>query len=378
MSNIVFLGGPVFQGFNPLTGAFLSGGFVYTYVPGSTTPVATYSTVIDAENSTNPNSNPVVLSQSGTATIVCNVPTKIVLTDSLGNLIYTVDNFNLTSNNIYDNNGNELLGFQSANNAVNYLTIYNANTGNNPEIVATGADTTIGMNINLKNGGNLNLNTGSSGNTIIQGSCTVDQGLTVASTTTLSGQLTVNAASVLNGNINVSGNAVVNGTVSTGNLTVPSANGGLNIIPPGMYGWFSFSTPPAGWIACNGQAISRTTFIGLFAAIGTSYGVGDGSTTFNVPTSARMTLVSSGGSGTGTLGNFVGATGGTETVTLIQSNLPANTVTCAGTLSNVQFGGGTVAYTAASAAANFSNTAGSATAVNNLQPSLVALLCIKA
>lgn len=40
---------------------------------------------------------------------------------------------------------------------------------------------------------------------------------------------------------------------------------------------------PAGWLECNGQAVSRTTYAGLFAVIGTTYGVGDGSTTFNLP-----------------------------------------------------------------------------------------------
>lgn len=39
----------------------------------------------------------------------------------------------------------------------------------------------------------------------------------------------------------------------------------------------------AGWLICEGQAVSRATFSGLFAVVGTSYGAGDGSTTFNVP-----------------------------------------------------------------------------------------------
>ena len=43
------------------------------------------------------------------------------------------------------------------------------------------------------------------------------------------------------------------------------------------------TTAPAGWVIADGTAISRTTFAGLFALIGTDYGTGDGSTTFNVP-----------------------------------------------------------------------------------------------
>jgi len=43
------------------------------------------------------------------------------------------------------------------------------------------------------------------------------------------------------------------------------------------------SSPSSGWLLCDGAAVSRTAYAALFAAIGTTYGVGDGSTTFNVP-----------------------------------------------------------------------------------------------
>lgn len=46
---------------------------------------------------------------------------------------------------------------------------------------------------------------------------------------------------------------------------------------------FAMPTPPVGWVICNGAALSRTTYAALFARIGTTYGTGDGSTTFNVP-----------------------------------------------------------------------------------------------
>lgn len=46
---------------------------------------------------------------------------------------------------------------------------------------------------------------------------------------------------------------------------------------------FAGSTAPSGWALCYGQAVSRTTFANLFAKIGTTYGAGDGSTTFNLP-----------------------------------------------------------------------------------------------
>lgn len=43
------------------------------------------------------------------------------------------------------------------------------------------------------------------------------------------------------------------------------------------------SSAPAGWLKANGAAVSRTTYAALFAIIGTTYGAGDGSTTFNLP-----------------------------------------------------------------------------------------------
>ena len=46
---------------------------------------------------------------------------------------------------------------------------------------------------------------------------------------------------------------------------------------------FAMTTPPSGFLKCNGQLVSRVTYSALFAAIGTTYGAGDGSTTFNLP-----------------------------------------------------------------------------------------------
>lgn len=53
--------------------------------------------------------------------------------------------------------------------------------------------------------------------------------------------------------------------------------------PSGVIAPFAGSAAPSFWLLCYGQAVSRTTYADLFAAIGTTYGVGDGSTTFNLP-----------------------------------------------------------------------------------------------
>jgi len=54
-------------------------------------------------------------------------------------------------------------------------------------------------------------------------------------------------------------------------------------VPSGAIMDFAMTAVPAGWLQCDGAAVSRTTYAALFAAIGTTWGVGDGSTTFNLP-----------------------------------------------------------------------------------------------
>lgn len=76
---------------------------------------------------------------------------------------------------------------------------------------------------------------------------------------------------------------------STGrtNLDVYSKQEVIDLInntqPAGEVAAFARNTAPDGWLVCNGQAVSRTTYARLFAAIGTTFGAGNGSSTFNVP-----------------------------------------------------------------------------------------------
>jgi hypothetical protein len=58
---------------------------------------------------------------------------------------------------------------------------------------------------------------------------------------------------------------------------------GGSLVPTGVLNPYAGATAPAGWLLCFGQAISRTVYSTLFTAIGTTYGVGDGSTTFLLP-----------------------------------------------------------------------------------------------
>jgi microcystin-dependent protein len=56
-----------------------------------------------------------------------------------------------------------------------------------------------------------------------------------------------------------------------------------NAVPTGAVNTFAMNSAPTGWLSCDGSLISRTTYSGLFSVVGTLYGVGDGSTTFNLP-----------------------------------------------------------------------------------------------
>ncbi len=55
------------------------------------------------------------------------------------------------------------------------------------------------------------------------------------------------------------------------------------VTQPGALMYYAASSAPSGWLKANGAAVSRTTYATLFAAIGTTFGAGDGSTTFNLP-----------------------------------------------------------------------------------------------
>ncbi len=94
--------------------------------------------------------------------------------------------------------------------------------------------------------------------------------------------------------------------------------------PVGTMIMFGSATPPSSkWLLCNGQAISRTTYSALFAVVGTTWGVGDGSTTFNVPNTSGRFIASYNASDA----NYgVGVTGGSASVTLAEANLPTFTV----------------------------------------------------
>jgi microcystin-dependent protein len=149
-----------------------------------------------------------------------------------------------------------------------------------------------------------------------------------------------------------------------------------NEIPAGALMDFAGTAVPTGWLACDGSNYATATYPVLSAALGTTWGAPGGGN-FTVPDFRRRVAVGSGGSGTGTLGNAVGNTGGAETHTLVSGESPSHqhftggdgggggTFGLQGTAGGGPFGG------------QYTDFAGGGGAHNNMQPSAIVLKIIK-
>lgn len=171
---------------------------------------------------------------------------------------------------------------------------------------------------------------------------------------------------------------------------------GLAGLNTGLIIPWSTTTAPSGFLECDGTAVSRSTYAALFAVVGTTYGSGNGSTTFNLPDLTDKTVVSrstanskslaqTGGANTVTpTGNISGSTGST---TLTSSQIPSHShnavgrLCCAGT-PGLNNGQGTNCSSTGSTGGGQShshnltaNFVGSSTSV--LQPYLVLMYIIK-
>ena len=110
--------------------------------------------------------------------------------------------------------------------------------------------------------------------------------------------------------------------------TVAGPTAGLTAtFPVGFMAMFAGSSAPTSWLLCQGQAVSRSTYSALFAVIGTLYGGGDGTTTFNLPDLSGRAPVGGGtaSGATGATAKILGSKAGAETITLTESQLPAHT-----------------------------------------------------
>ena len=175
---------------------------------------------------------------------------------------------------IDDANGNEVIQIPATASAVNEVTITNSATGNDVQITTTGNDTNIGLKIKAKGTGKVKIGTAE---------------LQMPNADGTAGQ--------------------VMQTDGAGNLLFATST---NVISGAILMWGTASAP-TGYLLCDGTAVSRATYSTLFGILSTTYGAGDGSTTFNLPDLRSRVAV---GAGTGTkVATFASRSGNVITVT---------------------------------------------------------------
>lgn len=170
----------------------------------------------------------------------------------------------------------------------------------------------------------------------------------------------------------------------------------LVLAAAGMIFDYAGSTAPTGFLFCDGSAVSRTTFARLFAVIGTTFGSGDGSTTFNLPDlrgrvvagrdnmggTAANRLTNSGTGNPGIDGSTLGAAGGVDRLALTEAQMPSHIHSTYNQSNGGITNTGSTTYTTTQGNSNTTSTSvtlptGSGQAHPNAQPTIVLNKIIK-
>ena len=302
-------------------GTPLVGGKLYTYTAGTTTPQATFTDNTGGSS----NTNPVILDSRGEANVwLGGASYKFKLTDANDVEIWTVDYISAPTSGVSPAlSGNVTIDTNSSGPA---LKITQTGTGyalrvqdssdpdltpfviNNAGLVGLGT-TSPSEALDIDNNGKIQFSASGLARTIISADATDsivdvkdDRNFVVKTnaTTVLTANdadITTTVPVVLPGVPTTSLQAATKSYVDTAQTTAA---------PPGAIMAFAGTSAPTGWLAANGALVSRSTYAALFAAIGTTWGAGDGSTTFGLP-DLRGTFLR--GSGTNATGSSSGAVG---------------------------------------------------------------------
>ena len=158
--------------------------------------------------------------------------------------------------------------------------------------------------------------------------------------------------------------------------------GGGDTLPIGAVVELASNTVPNNWLLCNGQAVSRTYYADLFAAIGTTWGAGDGSTTFNLPNRAGLIAIGA-GTHTDTNGDsktfVLGQEYGEYEHTLTRQEMPSHShkVTTVG-INSGAYGYNVSSLPIGSEQNEYTQNTGGDQGHNNIQPSIATNFIIKA
>lgn len=297
------------------TGAPASGWLINTYVAGSSTPLATYTDNTGGVAQ----SNPIVLNSLGFPTtgqiwLTAGSTYKLVLTNAAGVVQKTEDN--ISGTNDFVASGNEWIasGLTPTYVSATSFTV----TGDQTSVL------TVGRRVRTTNTGGTIYSTISASVfssvttvTVVNDSGTLDSGLSVVS---YGIQNSANSSIPVRRDVIPSVSGTTDATkrvrfeadgLTTATVrvaTFPDYDIRIGNLPAGIGPLpYAGSSIPTGWLECDGSAVSRTTYAALFAAISTTWGAGDGSTTFNLPDFRDRVPI---GAGTGTVTEAVTASSG--------------------------------------------------------------------
>ena len=161
----------------------------------------------------------------------------------------------------------------------------------------------------------------------VTGAATFESTVTIEGNGTFKGQVSTNSDMAVGGNFAVSGGSTFSGTVTIAGANVQAANAkvcasafhgdgsnltGIVAMPTGAVVPFGGSSAPTGFLLCAGQAVSRSTYSALFGVISTTYGGGDGSSTFGIPDLRGRVVAGKDDMGGTSADRLTGQTGGVD------------------------------------------------------------------